>query len=229
MPSPPSVAAVRCKLDYLNADNFLAGSRFYLTYSGSPPTAANCNTLAGDIGTAWASHIAAYITNTWTLNEIDVLDLGSTSGASAVFAATAAGTASPPAPPSSVAVNVEFDIARRYRGGKPRMYFPQSTNANLANNSQWSGSFVTTFNSAVSAFFAQLNALSIGSMGTLQHSNISFFHGVDKNQPPTGTWRGPPHPYPPAYRTTPLVDVVENYSTKATVGSQKRRRTATTP
>lgn len=228
MPSPPTVQAVRVKLDYINSDGAEAGSRFYLAYSGSPPTPANCLTLATDIGPIWASHIAPYITSHVTLDEIDVLDLASATGASGVFAASAAGTATDPAPPSSVAINVEFNIARRYRGGKPRMYFPQSNNANLADQSHWTSAFLTTFNGAVGAFIAAIEALSIGSMGTLTHVNVSFYHGRDTNQPPAGRWRGPGYKYPPLYRTTALVDTVEGYATKAVVGSQRRRRTATT-
>jgi hypothetical protein len=226
MPSPPTVQAVRVKLDYLNDDGSLAGSRFYLTYSGSPPTPANCVTLANDVVTQWGAHIGPILSLHWTLNEVDVLDLGSTSGASGQSSTTSTAGATDPAPPSSVAVNVEFNIARRYRGGKPRMYFPASNNANLANQRNWTSGFVSTFNSDVAAFFSALEALSIGSMGTLQHVNISFYKGHNTSQPP---WRGPGYKYPPLYRATALVDAVEGYATKSVIGSQRRRRTATTP
>ncbi|MBA0084862.1 MAG: hypothetical protein HRJ53_07695 [Acidobacteria bacterium Pan2503] len=226
MPSPPTVQAVRCKLDYLNDDGSLAGSRFYLSYTGSAPSPANCATLANDIVTAWNAHIGPILTIHVTLNEVDVLDLASTSGASGQSTTTATGGATDPAPPSSVAVNVEFNIARRYRGGKPRMYFPATNNANLANQRNWTSGFVSTFNSDVTAFFAALEALTIGSMGTLAHVNISFYHGHNTSQPP---WRGPGYKYPPLYRGTALVDPIESYSTKTVIGSQRRRRTATTP
>lgn len=226
MPSPPNVPAVRVKLDYMNSDGTLAGSRFYLAYSGSAPTPANCVTLANDVVTQWGSHISGLISLHWTLNEVDVLDLASTSGNSGQSTTTSAGTASDPAPPANVAVNVEFNIARRYRGGKPRMYFPTTNNANLNDQSHWTPGFVTTFGGDVAAFFAALNALSIGSMGTLTHSNISFFDGVNTSVPP---WRGPGFKYPPKYRATALVDTVEGYAVKALVGSQRRRRQATTP
>lgn len=213
-------------MDYLNSDGFLAGSRFYLTYSGSAPTPANCVTLADDVVTQWGSHISGLITSHVTLNEVDVLDLASDTGNSGQSTTTSAGTASDPAPPSNVAVNVEFNIARRYRGGKPRMYFPSTNNANLADQSHWSSGFISTFGSDVAAFFAALAALSIGSMGTLAHANISFFKGVSTTTPP---WRGPGFKYPPKYRTTPQVDPVEGYAVKAVIGSQRRRRQATTP
>lgn len=226
MPSPPVVAAVRVKLDYLNSDGFLGGSRFYLSYPGSAPSPANCVTLANDVVTQWGAHIMPIISSHWTLNEVDVLDLSSTSGNSGQSTTTAAGGAADPAPPANVAVNVEFGIARRYRGGKPRMYFPTTNNANLNDQSHWTPGFVTTFNSDVLACFTAIEALTIGSMGSLQHVNISFFHGHNTSTPP---WRGPGFKYPPLYRVTPQVDNVESYITKAVVGSQRRRRLATTP
>jgi hypothetical protein len=212
-------------LDYTQSDNFLSGSRFYLSYSGSAPSPANCITLASDIGTQWAAHLAALVNVGFTLTEVDVLDLNSLSGASGQASPGAAGTRSGQALTASVATNVEFNIARRYRGGKPRMYLPSPEQGDLLNEGAWGTTFIGQVNTGVAAFFAALEALSIGSMGTLQHVNISFYDGVYTTTPP---WRGPGFKYPPKYRTTPLVDAVEGYACKAVIGSQRRRRTATT-
>ena len=223
MPTPPVVQAVRCRLDYKQTDGMLAGSRFYLSYTGSAPTPANCITLAGDISSAWNSNLAGLVSLDFSLVEVDVLDLSSHSGASGQDNTIHAGTAGTPIMPANSATNVEFDIARRYRGGKPRMYLPPTSQANLQDPGHWLPAFVSASNTAVLAFFTALEALSVGSMGTLQHVNISFYSGHSTTSPP---WRGPGYKYPPAYRTTPLVDAVSGYATKSVVGSQKRRRTA---
>lgn len=226
LPSPPPAQAVRCRVLFKNTDSFLAGVRFYLSYSGSAPTPANCVTLAGDIATQWGTHMSPLQTTEWTEYEVDVLDLSSTSGASGVDTSTHAGTVVGGNAPANVCINIEYDIARRYRGGKPRMFLPGISTAGLVDDGHWSNSTLSSVNSGISAFMAALEALSIGAMGTLQHVNISFFHGHNTSTPP---WRGPGYKYPPLYRVTPLIDAVENYSAKAVVGSQKRRRTATTP
>lgn len=226
MPSPPNVAAVRCRLDYKDTDGFLAGSRFYLSYSGSAPSGANCVTLATDIATQWGTNLGPRVSNDWSLTEVDVLDLGSATGASGTFPTSTAGSNGSPGVPASVAAGTEFGIARRYRGGKPRMYLPGPASTALADAAHWNSTFVTNQNSAFSAFFTALEALSIGSMGTLQHVNISYYHGHNTSTPP---WRGPGYKYPPLYRTTPQVDNVLSYSTKSVIASQKRRRLATTP
>jgi hypothetical protein len=223
--SPPVVQAVRCRLDYQTGEGSDLGSRFFLTYEGSAPSGANCNTLAGDIETAWAAHLAALITSAESLVEVDVLDLGSDMGASGFWTGSTAGTRSGVEVPVNCCGNVEFNIARRYRGGKPRMYLPPPSQGDLQDAGHWTSAYVTATNSAVAAFFAALEALSIGSMGTLAHVNISFYKGVYTTTPP---WRGPGYRYPPKYRDTPLIDVVAGYATKSMVGSQRRRRAATT-
>ena len=225
MPSPPAVQAVRCKLDYVQVDSSLGGSRFYLAYTGSAPSPSNCSTLAADIGTQWASHLAGFVNTGFSLGEVDVLDLASSSGSSGQDNTVHAGTDTGAVLPASICVNVEYNIARRYRGGKPRMYLPAPNQTRLQDEGHWTTAYASGLNTAMAAFFTALEALSIGSMGTLSHVNISFFHGVNTSTPP---WRGPGYKYPPKYRDTPLVDAVEGYATKLLVGSQRRRRNATT-
>ena len=127
--------------------------------------------------------------------------------------------------PAQCAINVEYDIARRYRGGKPRMFLPPGVVGNTANSSQWSGTFISDVNAAVVAFIDEIEALSIGAMGTLAHVNLSYYSGYNTASPP---WRGPGFKYPPLYRDAAKLDTVEGYACKAVIGSQKRRRTSTT-
>jgi hypothetical protein len=223
--SPPVAQAVRVKLDYTQRDGFLAGSRFFLSYSGSAPTGANCATLAGDVETAWLADLAPLIDDDFALTEVDVLDLSSDSGASGFWTGSEYGTRDGDVLTANVANNVEFNIARRYRGGKPRMYLPPGVQGDLSDNRSWNSDFESATHSGVTAFFAALEALTIGAMGTLAHVNISFYHGVWTTSPP---WRGPGFKYPPKYRDTALLDVVTGYAQKVVVGSQRRRRSSTT-
>ena len=226
MPSPPSVKAVRVRLSYTQTDGFLGGNRFYLSYDGSTPDGATLNTLATGIRTAWGTDIAQLVNADWSLEEVDCLDLSSDLGASGYDTTAVAGSLSGTALPAEVATNVEFNIARRYRGGKPRMYLPGQVTANMANPGSWSSGWETSVNTDVPLFFTAVEALSPGSIGTLKHVNISFYQGVYTTSPP---WRGPGYKYPPKYRTTAQVDVIGGYAMKLEISTQKRRRRATTP
>jgi len=223
-PPLPASPCVRVRLIYNEGVGGEGGNRFYLSYSGSAPTGANCTTLAGDIAAAWNSDIAPLVDGAYALEEVDVLDIATDSGLSGQWTGSHAGTKTGSSLPASAATNVEFGIARRYRGGKPRMYLPPSTSGDLASITSWSNTFVGDVNTGVVAFFAAIAALSVGAMGTLAHVNLSYYKGFTNVANSSGRERAVP-----TYRDAAILDTITGYSTKVIVGSQRRRRTSTTP
>jgi hypothetical protein len=219
----PDTPCVRCRLGFQQTDSFEGGVRFFLSYSGSAPSAANCATLASDIATAYSAQVAAWVNDHWYLSEVDVLDIATVTGLSGQATPSIAGTRSGTPVPAQLASNVEFDIARRYRGGKPRIFWPPGDMADLVNDSTWDTGFQAGITTMTVNFFAQIAALSIGSMGTLKHVNLSYYRGFTNITNSSGRIRAVP-----TYRATALHDNVTGYAGKATVGSQKRRRIATT-
>jgi hypothetical protein len=207
----------------LQSDSYLAGSRFFLGYTGSAPSGANCTTLAGDIESAWTSHIAPLIDQNTALKEIDVLDIATDSGLSGQWTGTSAGGLTGTPVPGFIATNVEFNISRRYRGGKPRMFLPSADTSDQLDGSHWNSTYVSAVNAGVAAFFAAIEALSVGSMGTLDHVNLSYYKGFTNIANSSGRERAVP-----TYRAAALLDPVVGYSCKAEMSTQKRRRTALT-
>lgn len=222
-PPLPASPCVRVRLGYTASAGTEMGSRFYLAYSGAAPSAANCLTLATDIATAQGTHLAPYCYSLIELTEVDVLDIASNTGAHGTYAASNAGGLSGGALTANAAVNVEFNIARRYRGGKPRMFLPPPDDSAVASIDKWNTTFIGNINTAFAAFMAQIEALTIGSMGTLSHVNVSYYAGFKNITNSSGRERAAP-----TYRTSALLDTVSGYACKAVVGSQRRRRTSTT-
>lgn len=220
----PDVPCVRVRLIYEPPAGNEAGSRFYLSYSGSAPSGADCTTLAGDVESAWVTNLAPLTPDFWSLNEVDVLDIATDAGLSGQATTAHDGTRSGTDVATQVATNVEFDIARRYRGGKPRMFLPPGVTGDTADSAHWTSAFITAVNTGVAAFFAELEALDIGSMGTLQHVNLSYYKGFHNITNSSGRERAAP-----LYRDTALHDNIEGYSCKTVMGSQRRRRSSTTP
>lgn len=214
---------MRVRLDYTESDGALAGSRFFLSYSGSAPSGSNCATLASDIAAAAATHLMPQVNEDYALTEVDVLDIATDSGNSGQWTGTDTGGDSSTPLPQQCAVNVEFDIGRRYRGGKPRMFLPPPGTGALSGQNKWSSDFIGIVNAAMVAFMAEVEALSIGSMGTLVHVNLSYYKGFTNITNSSGRERAVP-----TYRTAALLDTVTGYSCKALIGSQRRRRNATT-
>lgn len=219
----PDVPCVRVRLGFTDNGGTEAGNRFYLSYTGSAPTGANCITLATDIATAYQAHIAPMVYAGTALTEVDVLDIATETGSSGTVSVDYAGGDSGSILPNNVAINVEFDIARRYRGGKPRIFWPTASAAQLASGDKWTSGFIAACNTNTAAFFSAIEALTVGSMGTLQHVNLSYYKGFTNITNSSGRERAAPK-----YRDTALHDPVLGYATKAVVGSQRRRRTATT-
>lgn len=223
-PPLPASPCVRVRLIYTNADSSFAGSRFYLSYTGGAPSGADCTTLASDIAAAWESNIATLVNSGDTLTEIDVLDIATNSGLSGQWDGSHVGTSDGAPLPAQVAMNVEYDIARRYRGGKPRMFLPAPGDEAVATAGTWTSGVITDTNAGMAAFFAAIEALDVGSMGTLTHVNLSYYQGFTNVTNSSGRTRAAPK-----YRAAALLDTVVGYAAKLEMGSQRRRRTATTP
>ena len=220
---PPASPCVRVRLDYTQTDGFDAGSRFYLSYTGSAPTGANCTTLATDIAAAWASHIAPLINENFVLSEVDVLDITTDAGLSGQWTGSNAGGKTGSMCPAQCAINVEFDISRRYRGGKPRMFLPPGDTSDQLDAGHWNSTLVTAVNTGFAAFMSELEALSVGAMGVLAHVNLSYYQGFKNITNSSGRERAVPQ-----YRDAALVDTISGYACKGVIGSQRRRRIATT-
>lgn len=222
-PPLPATPCLRVRLDYTQGDAALAGNRFFLSYAGAAPTPGNCTTIAGDVEAAWASHMAAITQTEFALTEVDVLDIASEAGASGQWTGSTDGTLSSSYIPASAAVNIEFGIARRYRGGKPRIFLPPGGNTQLLDGGHWNSTYTGDVATAWAAFIAEVVALSVGAVGALAHVNLSYYKGFTNITNSSGRERAVP-----TYRDTALVDNVESYIVKAEIGSQRRRRVATT-
>lgn len=200
------------------------GNRFYLKYDGSAPNATDLNSLASGIATAWSTDLAALVPSGYALNEVDVLDITTLTGASGTWTGSHAGTRSATAPPINCALGIEYKIARRYRGGKPRIYLVAGDASDVASPGTWTSGFTTAAATAWAAFMTAVTALSPGSMGVLSHINLSYYSGFQNFTKPSGREYSVPK-----YRATALSDTITGYSVKTEIQSQRRRRTSTSP
>jgi hypothetical protein len=220
----PDTPCVRARLIYTQSDGLEGGNRFYFSYTGSAPSGATCTGLADTIAGEWNDHLAPLVNTDWSLTEVDVLDIATDSGLSGQWTGSNAGTFDGTAMPAQCATNIEFDIARRYRGGKPRGFLPPPAITALSNPSQFTTSFVDGVNTAFAAFVTAVLGYSEGGMTLDEHVNLSYYKGFTNITNSSGRERAVP-----TYRAVALSDPILGYATKVVVGSQKRRRTATSP
>jgi hypothetical protein len=200
------------------------GNRLYFRYSSGPANPTDLASFNAAIATAWVAHIAPLCSTAVQLNEIDVLDITTHSGASSEASYTDAGSRAGSAIANQVAFNLEYDIARRYRGGKPRIYLPAGVTTDQYDGAKWQTSFVSTVETDFAAFITAVTAFTATTITSLGHVNLSYYQGFTNFTQPSGRERAVPK-----YRSPNAIhDVIEGYSGKVIYGSQRRRRTSTT-
>lgn len=232
LPPLPASPVIRCQLVYNEGSGLEAGSRFFLGYSSGTPTAPDLASLATSIATFWNGQIAALTNTGIELVGVNCQDITTLLGLEGSAVVAHPGTRSGTPLPRQVAMNTQFLIARHYRGGKPKMYFPCGVEGDLLDQSTWDPTFITTAHGNVAAFFAACAAVTETSFTTNAHVNVSFYFGFQNFTPP-----GKRYYARPLYRNEPpnpttnlaLVDPITGYIVRPELSSQRRRRESTTP
>lgn len=221
---PPDVPCVRVNFAYIDNNSNLAGNRLFFSYTGGPPTSADLNSLATAIAAAWTTHIAPLQCNTWGLQSVDVLDIATDSGASGVWNTGSDGSRGDSPLPAQVAFIMKYNIGRRYRGGKPKGYFPWGIQSDQLNQAEWTTTLTAAALTNFTAFIAAVVALSEPSINMQNHVNLSYYQGFKNITNSSGRERAAP-----TYRTTAKHDVITGYSFDQRMGSQRRRRSSLSP
>jgi hypothetical protein len=139
-----------------------------------------------------------------SLNQVELLDLASTSGNSGLWNGAIGGTSTGAALTQGTATVLDFKIARRYRGGKPRTYLPSGRAADQNDLNTWTSTYQSAVDSAWTAFIAAVLAIGGTGITLTQHVNVSYHTGG-------------------AIRPTPVVDNITAYSMALRISSQRRR------
>jgi hypothetical protein len=220
MPALPDVPNVfRLNLDWTVDADTMGQTVHYFRYSGTAPNAATCNAIA-IAATAYAESAFQSMCNTHVgVSGATVTDLSSSSGGQASGGTPWLGTRSGGQLSPGTAAIVSHFISRRYRGGKPRSYFPCGTSTDVATTGLWSSGFKTAMDTAFGTFHDDMVATSSG--GTIVGAlvNVSYYKGFTVvTSPTTGRSRNVP-----TLRGTPVVDTINDSDTKIMMGSQRRR------
>jgi hypothetical protein len=201
----------------VDAASYLINRLFY-SYSGTAPTDAELDTFSGSVGTAWIDNITPLQNDIVSLKGVQTEDLtSSTSGVGAAVEDNV-GTRSGAALAAGTAFVVAEEIARRYRGGHPRVYLYVGVATDLAAAFAWTGTFAADVVTAFGAFDTAVQAAGWSGAGTLTPVNVSYFSGFTNHTYPSGRTRPIPTP-----RVTPVVDPILSFIGRESVGSQRRR------
>lgn len=219
LPSPGNV--IRVTIEWGPSDTNTWGSRFFVSYTGGPPTTADLNSFCTAVFNAYASDLMTRAGSTIFLQAVYCLDLSSDTGNEGSHSGSVAGSLSGAALPEDACCLVNFTIPRHYRGGKPKIFLPPATASELANDTDWSSTQVTDVNAGWTSFMTTVTGETYSSFSAAAHVNISYYSGFTNHLDSTGRYK-----VIPTKRATPLVDLVSAHNLRGLIGSQRRRRTS---
>lgn len=217
-PLPPVPQVVRVLMKSTYDEDIDVLNRFFVEYTGTAPTAADLVTYATHVMGEWASEFKPLYGPNVSLVTCTVQDLTSETSASGEFSETETGTRTGGTLPAGTAALAKFLIARRYRGGKPRVYLPFFTVTDLDNAQTWLSTSTDSLLTALEAFVAGGLLTTVSGTVFATHVNVSYFKGFTNFTEPSGRVRAIP-----TLRPVPLVDAVAGYAINPNVASQRRR------
>lgn len=215
---PPAPKTLRVTLKWHLGEDLTAINRFFLRYTGGPPSAADCVTLATAVHVSAVTNLIPLLQTASKLEEVDVQDLDTLSGAFGTHIAEVAGTRAGELP-ADAAVLMNMHLPRRYRGGKPRTYWPFGVAGDLADPQTWSAGALAAFQTGIFAFFGAVAAMTAGTTVTTGWRNVSYYQSFTLVvNPITGRGKNVSKP-----RLAPVIDEVITATINTHVASQRRR------
>jgi hypothetical protein len=194
-------------------------TRFYTQYTGTAPVNADLASFDTAIDTAFNTNLKPLMNGDKTALQIESVDLTSPTAAVDIKSISRVGTRAGGVLPAQICVVQSYGIARRYRGGHPRGYWPFGSDSDLSVDDIWIAGSVTAFDNGLDAFFTAVAAAGWAGAGTLTHVNVSYFAGFTVVvSPTTGRARNVP-----TLRGSPVVDPVTSTTVRASIGTQRRR------
>ncbi len=219
MPALPSVPKVlRVDLHYTVGGDTFAKNRFFLQYAGTAPSNTNLNDLAEETTDQFGFNLQSLMNVDTALSKVEITDLTAPTAAFGTHAEVLTGTRAGAVVTADSCVLESLSIARRYRGGHPRIYWPFGVSADLQTLQTWTNALVAAVAAGLAGFYATLEAAVWAGGVSLQQVSVSYYHLFTVTTGTTGRARNVSTP-----RAMPLVDFVTGDNVRNGVATQRKR------
>lgn len=221
LPDVPNVIRFRPQFTISGKTN--QGLRWFCLYSGGPPAVSDLEAFAATADAAAIEYLCPQLHDSSAFTGHIIEDLSSDTGAVYTSTQDTTGALSADPAPSNAAFVVSYGIARRYRGGHPRGYWPLGDASKLDGNSAWSSGWVATALTAVTDYLAAAYTGSSGSTTLEGQKAVSFYSGFTSVQNPiTKRYRNVP-----TLLEVPVVYPINSWIGRSYIGSTRKRRPKT--
>jgi hypothetical protein len=194
---------VRFDLQFTVGEDANVRSHFDMAASGGPFTTANLNAAAAQAVTSFGNNLKTVVGPNAFFSGAFCTDLSNPAAPQGFASGSVTGTGGTGPMTAETCTLINFKIARRYRGGHPRIYLPSAGQSQLLDSQKWLAAYVTASSGSWASFITQMQ--SFGGPPTLgQQVAVSYYLG--------GALRG-----------TPVVDPVTAAICNTKPGSQRRR------
>ncbi len=216
---PVAPDTIRLGVTWNDDEGRVAFNRLFFSYSGGPPSAGTLDTMSQDIYTSAVTNLIPLASADWALESISMADLATDTGAVGEYVHSTAGTRSGTTLGADSAVMVNYKIVRRYRGGKPRTYYPFGVGGDLGTPGQWSSGAISSFGDGIGPWLLYIKSLTVAGCSLGAQVNVSYHQGFTAvTNPITGRTRDVPN-----VRATAVIDAIVASSVNPNVATQRRR------
>jgi hypothetical protein len=217
LPSVPNVLVIQLKFTVGRA-NVL--SRVHVRYASAAPTREDLNRYAATIDAGIGWHLLPLCSTEVRTSEVMITDLTSIYGARGIAASDQAGSRQGLPNGAAVAALINFRVARRYRGGKPRIYAPFFVSSDLTPGLTWTEEALAAGTAGWTAFMSGVLNDTPPALGVVEQVNVSYYEGfavvMDDR---TGRSRNVSQ----LREEGPAVDTITGFSINPKLGSQRGR------
>lgn len=216
-PLPPVAGVIRSSFKQSIGSDTDILNRCFWAYTGST-SQVSMGSMATELAAAWHTHMHPIQWNGTALESVECVDLASDSAPLAFAEPGTDGSAAGPPAPAGAAAVLQFEINRRYRGGKPKMFIAGLVAANLLSGQQLEAAYIADLAEAWLAVVAATLVTFSGITVVTEQVNVSYYEGFTNGTGPTGRAR-----VIPTLRETPITDPVVGIAVGSNVASQRRR------
>jgi hypothetical protein len=217
LPDIPNVLVVQLKFMVGNA-NVL--SRVHLRYASDAPSRNDLSVYAADIDAEIGTHLLSLCSAQVRTVEVMVTDVTHRSAARGIATSHQVGTRPGLPNGAAVAALINFRVARRYRGGKPRVYVPFFVASDLTTSLTWSEEALAEASAGWAAFMSGMVTTAPPALKVVEQVNVSYYEGFEVV---TDLRTGRSRNVSQLRSDGPAIDKITGFSINPKPGSQRRR------